>query len=118
VIEHTSDPVHFLREVTGLLKPTGICYIEVPGLLNLDKWYNGNLLEYLQNAHRWHFTAGTLGAVANRAGLRILECDQTIVCLAQVGSADEMAMANDGADVLGEIRRLEGALAAKGASRN
>ncbi|HSZ56701.1 MAG TPA: class I SAM-dependent methyltransferase [Tepidisphaeraceae bacterium] len=118
VLEHTSDPVHFLREVAGLLKPTGICYIEVPGLLNLDKWYNGNLLEYLQNAHRWHFTAGTLGAVANRAGLRILECDQTIVCLAQVGSADEMAMANDGADVLGEIRRLEGALAAKGASRN
>ena len=34
-----------------MVKPGGICHIEVPGLLNLEKWYNGDILEYLQNAH-------------------------------------------------------------------
>jgi SAM-dependent methyltransferase len=118
VLEHTSDPVGFLRDVAGLLKSSGVCYIDVPGLMNLDKWYNGNLLEYLQNAHRWHFTAGTLEAVARRAGLRVIECDQTIVCLARLGPVDQTVMASAGAQVLDEIRRLEAALLAKGASTN
>jgi SAM-dependent methyltransferase len=114
VLEHTTDPVRFLRDVAALLKPSGVCYIEVPGLLNLDKWYNGNLLEYLQNAHRWHFNAGTLDAVARRAGLGILECDQTITCLVTPVSGDETARAAEGASVLAEIRRLEAARAAGG----
>ena len=107
VLEHTANPVSFLREVAGLLKSTGVCYIEVPGLMNMDKWYNGNLLEYLQNAHRWHFTAGTLEAVVRRAGLRVMECDQTIVCLAEAAPSYETASPTDGAQVLDEIRRLE-----------
>ena len=111
VLEHTANPVGFLRDVAGLLKSSGICYIEVPGLMNLDKWYNGNVLEYLQNAHRWHFIAGTLEAVARRAGLRVTECDQAIVCLAERGPGDQMVVANDGAEVINEIRRLEAKLA-------
>lgn len=118
VLEHTSNPVAFLRQVRALLKPGGWCHIEVPGLMNLDKWYNGDILEYLQNAHRWHFTAATLDAVASRAGLRVVESDQTIVCLATPAPADSHAQAADGANALAEIRRLEAAWAAKPQSPN
>jgi SAM-dependent methyltransferase len=118
VLEHADDPVEFLRSVTGLLKPTGLCYIEVPGLMNLDKWYGGNLLEYLQNAHRWHFTAETLGAVASRAGQQILECDQAIACLATPAPADATASPTDGQTVLAEIRRLESVFASRNPGKN
>jgi SAM-dependent methyltransferase len=118
VLEHADDPVRFLRAIAARLKPSAACYIEVPGLMNLDKWYNGNLLEYLQNAHRWHFTAATLGAVARRAGFGILECDETITCLAAPAPIESSASSNDGQNVLAEIRRLESALAAKGPGRN
>jgi len=112
VLEHTSNPVAFLRRVGALLEPGGWCHVEVPGLMNLDRWYAGNVLEYLQNAHRWHFTAATLEAVARRAGMRVVACDQTIVCLATPSPAEPDAPAEDGPNVLAEIRRLESANAA------
>ncbi len=112
VLEHVSEPVEFLRQVASLLKPTGLCHIEVPGLLNLQQWYNGDILEYLQNAHRWHFTAATIEAVARRAGLGVIECDQSIACLTTPAPADPHARPADGERVLGEIQRLETALAA------
>ena len=107
VVEHVSDPIKFLSQGASLLKPTGLCYVEVPGLLDLDRCYDGDLLQYLQNAHRWHFTAGTLAAVLRRAGLEPVESDQRITCLAQHGSIDPGASALDGPNVLAELTRLE-----------
>jgi SAM-dependent methyltransferase len=107
VVEHVSDPVKFLSQAVSLLKPTGLCYVQVPGLLDLDHCYGGDLLQYLQNAHRWHFTAGTLAAVLRRAGLEPVESDQRITCLAKPGSIDSGAAALDGANVLAELTRLE-----------
>jgi 2-polyprenyl-3-methyl-5-hydroxy-6-metoxy-1,4-benzoquinol methylase len=109
VLEHTTDPVEFLTRVASLLKPTGQCHIEVPGLLNLDQWYKGDILIYLQNAHRWHFTAATLEAVARRAGLCVAAGDQTIVCTASLADKSHNASAADGPKVLAEITRLEAA---------
>lgn len=112
VVEHTADPVMFLRQATAALKPTGVCWIEVPGLLNLEKNYDGDLLHYLQNAHRWHFTAATLAAVATRAGLRVMETDEAICCLVAPDVSDPDARAADGPRVLQELGRLETARAA------
>jgi 2-polyprenyl-3-methyl-5-hydroxy-6-metoxy-1,4-benzoquinol methylase len=115
VLEHVTDPVKFLAGVAALVKPGGVCHIEVPGLLNLEQWYKGDILEYLQNAHRWHFTAATLETVARRAGLAVVECDQTIVCLASPACTEQNAAVNDGPKVLAEIARLE---AVRAAGRN
>ena len=107
VLEHVTQPVELMSQVASLLKPTGICYIEVPGLMNLQQWYAGNVLEYLQNAHRWHFTQVTLEAVLNRVGLKSLESDQTVKCIAGLGNIDASASPIDGPNVLAEIHRLE-----------
>jgi SAM-dependent methyltransferase len=113
VLEHTTDPVAFLAQIASLLKPDGICHIEVPGLLNLDQWYKGDILIFLQNAHRWHFTAGTLEAVVHRSGLSVLQTDQTIVCIATPADIQPSAFPTDGKTVLAELDRLESAQKAK-----
>jgi SAM-dependent methyltransferase len=115
VLQHVRDPVGLARQAASLLKPQGLCFVEVPGLLNLERYYGGDLLQYFQNANRWHFTAGTLTAILRRAGLEIMEIDQTVTCLATPGKPDPIATSSDGPIVLAEIRRLESALAAKAA---
>jgi SAM-dependent methyltransferase len=109
VLEHVTNPVSFLTQIASLLKPNALCHIEVPGLLNLDQWYKGDILIFLQNAHRWHFTAATLDAVVRRAGLSVLQTDQTIVCVATTADKEPNAAPNDGQTVLEEINRLESA---------
>jgi len=111
VVEHVRDPVAFLSRAASLLSDRGVCYIEVPGLLDLDRCYQGDVLQYLQNAHRWHFTSGTLGAVLCRAGLEAMESDQAVTCLATRGTAHPNALPADGPAVLAEISRLEQAYA-------
>ena len=107
VLEHVTQPIELMSQVASLLTPNGICYIEVPGLMNLEQWYSGNILEYLQNAHRWHFTQGTLEALLNRCGLQVVEGDQTVKCIASLGPRNPCASPTDGAAVLHEIQRLE-----------
>ena len=107
VIEHVTQPIDLMTHVASLLKPGGICFIEVPGLMNLQQWYAGDILEYLQNAHRWHFTQATLEAVLHRSGLRVREADQTVRCIASLGEPISHALPLDGPSVLAEINRLE-----------
>jgi 2-polyprenyl-3-methyl-5-hydroxy-6-metoxy-1,4-benzoquinol methylase len=107
VLEHVTQPIELMLQVASLLKPVGICYVEVPGLMNLQQWYSGNILEYLQNAHRWHFTQATLEAVLNRAGMKSVDADQTVRCIATLDDRRQTAAPIDGPSVLAEIHRLE-----------
>ena len=107
VLEHCPDPIVFIRSVAGLLSENGICYIEVPGLLNLETHYNGDVLTYLQNAHLWHFTAATLTAVLARGGLAVEHATQAVQCIARRGPVIPNATAADGPAVLAQFHRLE-----------
>lgn len=113
VVEHVRNPVEFLALAASLLNDDGVCYIEVPGLLDLDRFYQGDLLQYLQNAHRWHFTADTLGVVLRRAGLETVEIDEAVSCVARRAAVAELAFPDAGRTVLAEISRLEHAYAAR-----
>jgi SAM-dependent methyltransferase len=114
VLQHVADPVAFLTSIAALLKPDGLCYVEVPGLMNLAQWYGGDLLRYLQNANRWHFTADTLRATLRRAGLAAPECDERITCYASPAPVDANATPMAGPTVMAELERLERAIGATG----
>ncbi len=60
VLEHILDLKSQLSSIRSLMHDQTILYIEVPGLKNLHRSYNTDLLLYLQNAHVYHFTKSSL----------------------------------------------------------
>jgi SAM-dependent methyltransferase len=85
VLEHTPDPLAVLREVSRILKPTGLLYIEVP---NAGGWsartFGRHWLAYDVPKHLMHFTPKTLEATARQAGF---------TCIKQVHSSLEYSPA-------------------------
>ncbi len=82
VLEHVTDLERFLERVLYLLADDGHIYIEVPGIYNIEVAYQGDILNYLQNAHVWHFSQNTLVQTLGKCGLRVVSANQTINCLA------------------------------------
>lgn len=78
VLEHIKDPLGFLKSIRGLLSDYGYLYIEVPGILNVHNAYKGDLLMFLQNAHLYHFTLGTLIPLLSEAGFELVKGDQLL----------------------------------------
>ncbi len=72
VLEHLRDPLGALARIEKLLAPGGVLALEVPNLnfLVRKSWR----YPMSRTLHLYHFSAVTLGALAERAGLQVLEC--------------------------------------------
>jgi SAM-dependent methyltransferase len=72
VLEHLHEPLELLRECRRVLRPDGVAQITVP---NAASWgarrYGANWYPYEVPRHLYHFTAKTLGQLAQRAGLEV-----------------------------------------------
>lgn len=77
VLEHTADPVAFLKKMAAFLSPEGFIYIEVPGLRSPSAAHVDIRLMF-KNAHRFLFDASTLQKVAYKAGLSCAYLDETV----------------------------------------
>lgn len=75
VLEHATNLEATLLRVRDLLKPDGMLYVAMPGLLVAD------LGTLFQNAHPWQFTAETLAYVMECCGFDEIRADHTIVSL-------------------------------------
>ncbi len=82
VIEHFPNPILELEQISKALVKEGYLYIEVPGIFNIHKTY-GNTLNFLQNAHLYHFTLATLTSLMAKAGFKLIEGDEHIHALFQ-----------------------------------
>ena len=73
VLEHTYDPVTFLRSLRSLLRPNGILAIEVPSLETAVKELFGRHWDgYYVPFHPLHFTRGSLAAATKAAGFDVI----------------------------------------------
>jgi SAM-dependent methyltransferase len=70
VLEHTADPNGALRAIRALLRPGGLCYLEVPNIRSWSVRTMGYAAQSLYLPwHRVHFTGETLEATVRAAGL-------------------------------------------------
>lgn len=77
VLEHLPHPKQTLGNLRNLLNENGMLYIEVPGSLQFHLRPLG-MMQFLQNAHLWNFTLGTLRDLAQSQGLAMIRGDQGI----------------------------------------
>ena len=74
VFEHVGDPFATLAEIKHILKPGGICVIEVP---NLSSWQarlsQGHWFHLDTPRHLWHFSRQSLGQLINQHGFTTLK---------------------------------------------
>jgi len=76
VMEHTSDPKHFLQTIFNALNHKGIGLIEVPNLYDplISVW---NIREYSEfyyhEAHNFYFTENFLRRLSHETGFKVLQ---------------------------------------------
>jgi 2-polyprenyl-3-methyl-5-hydroxy-6-metoxy-1,4-benzoquinol methylase len=80
VIEHFSDLEPALRQIWRLLKPTGICYVAVPGTYGIIKnsFLRNDLIGLLQNAHTYQFSLNSLCYVMECCGFAFIKGTEEI----------------------------------------
>ncbi|MEO7986323.1 MAG: methyltransferase domain-containing protein [Gemmatimonadales bacterium] len=76
VVEHLPDPSATLRTIAAAMPPDALLLIEVPGIFRIHRT-NLDPRSYLQNAHTFTFCAPTLRDACGRAGLVVLEIEET-----------------------------------------
>lgn len=93
VLEHVSYPVHVLQEITRLLRPETLLYLEVP----LEEVFSiaGNCINRGSTKRHWHehinfFSPASLEALAHTCGLHILAYTSMHVSLGWRESAVQM----------------------------
>lgn len=73
VLEHTRDPVAFLRQAASHLRPGGILAIQVPSFDYLEEFRRRQqLVGLLCAVHNFYFTKATLQVLLDKVGLRVL----------------------------------------------
>ena len=81
VFEHILDLEKELFEIKKRLKPNGILFIAVPGVLNLKKNYFSDLNRYFQNAHTYNFSLLTLNNILTKSGFSLIKGNENIEAL-------------------------------------
>lgn len=74
-----------LQLVKKLCHEKTIVYIGVPGLLSIHR-NSGDFLRYLQNAHLYHFSLGTLLNLFQKHGFSLIYGDEHIHSLFAIGN--------------------------------
>ncbi len=70
VLEHVSNPVTFLRRLSGFLSQRGVVYIDVPSVLDYRS------IEALHVAHLYHFSSAALSLAGDAAGLTAIDIER------------------------------------------
>lgn len=106
VLEHLSNPVEEFQTLKKFLHAESIVYVEVPGIEHLNLSYHQNFLEYLQNAHLYHFTLNTLCNCLKKSGFKLISGNKLIQSLFRIGKDDEPNF-NEYDDTIKFLRDLE-----------
>lgn len=77
VVEHLLNPVTEIKRLTGLLRPEGVLFIEVPGVFNCPP----DLLMYFDVFHAYSFSMPTLADLMSICGFELITGDEIVYSL-------------------------------------
>ena len=100
VIEHLPDPIGLLKEVRELLKPDGIIFIAVPGVLDPKTSCNYNYASYFIISHLFHYSAKNMSMMLGLAGYETIKSDERVYCLAKKSDQNIMIDASNQPDLI------------------
>jgi SAM-dependent methyltransferase len=78
VLEHLASPKDELHSAGSLLADSGLLYVGVPGLRDVDEHYGSDLLQYLEIDHLVHFDLDSLTRIACDAGFARIVGDEQV----------------------------------------
>ncbi len=78
VLEHILDLKEELQTIKNNITEDTLIYIEVPGIKEIHKKYESNILKYFQNAHTFHFTLETLVNLFVENGFELIQGNQFV----------------------------------------
>lgn len=107
VLEHILDLPRELKRLKEILGENGLLYIEVPGIKNIPQAYAGDLLEYLQNAHTYHFTLRTLTRLVESQGFELIRGEEFIRAVFKVSTKKSEFFLSDYEESRAFIENLE-----------
>lgn len=107
VFEHFLNIEKELETISKLLAEEGFLYIEVPGILNLSHNYKNNLLNYLQNAHTYSFSLGTLKMVVEKYGFKYISGNEHIRSVFKKGKQEFKVDKNESKNIIKYLWSLE-----------
>tara|TARA_R110002096_G_scaffold169779_11_gene341603 strand:- start:6459 stop:7508 length:1050 start_codon:yes stop_codon:yes gene_type:complete len=72
VLEHILDLKSELTSIKNIISENTIVYIEVPGVKEIHRNFESNILKYFQNAHTYHFSLETLTNLFSIMGFELI----------------------------------------------
>ncbi len=83
ILEHILDVNKEIELIKQFLKKNTLVYIEVPGIKEIHRNYEANILRYFQNAHTFHFTLESLVNLMAKHGFELVEGNQFVKSIFQ-----------------------------------
>ena len=105
VFEHIMDLCSELSEIKKRLNVNGILYIEVPGVMNLDKNYRNDLNRYFQNSHTYNFSLITLKNVLISNGFELVYGNENVESIFKISNVS-YSITNDYDRLINEFKKL------------
>lgn len=78
VMEHILNPLQEMQEIKKHAGENTLVYVEVPGVKNIHKGYEMDIMKYYQNAHSVHFTLTSLSSMMLQCGFGLISGDEYV----------------------------------------
>jgi 2-polyprenyl-3-methyl-5-hydroxy-6-metoxy-1,4-benzoquinol methylase len=76
VLEHISDPLPFLQEITELMIPESLFFIEVPDVVDFENLKSSDPRFFIP--HLYYFSSASLSTLISKVGCQVVSC-RTVV---------------------------------------
>ncbi len=106
ILEHILDVRKEVALIKKYSKRDTLVYIEVPGIKEIHKNYEMNILKYFQNAHTFHFSLESLANLMGTNGFELICGDQFVRSVFKL-TPNQIENKNDYQDVLKVLTRFE-----------